>query len=56
MNDVFVRDGGELVLSLGDVEVADTTGGGDALVAGPAFALMAQWWRPGSPWTPPGPP
>jgi ribokinase len=39
VGNVFVWDGGELVLPLGDVEVVDTTGGGDAFVAGLAFAL-----------------
>ncbi|ANZ43444.1 hypothetical protein BBK82_40785 [Lentzea guizhouensis] len=36
---VFVWDGGELVLPLGDAEVVDTTGGGDAFIAGLTYAL-----------------
>jgi ribokinase len=36
---VFVWDGGELVLPLGDAEVVDTTGGGDAFVAALTYAL-----------------
>lgn len=39
VGNVFVWDEGELVVPLGDVEVVDTTGGGDAFVAGLAFAL-----------------
>lgn len=39
VGNVFVWDGGELVVPLGDVEVVDTTGGGDAFVAALAFAL-----------------
>ncbi|SMC58817.1 PfkB family carbohydrate kinase [Lentzea albidocapillata] len=39
VGNVFMWDGGELVVPLGDVEVVDTTGGGDAFVAGLAFAL-----------------
>lgn len=37
---VFVWDGGQLVAPLGDVEVVDTTGGGDAFVAALTFALL----------------
>lgn len=37
---VFVWDGGQLVIPLGDVEVVDTTGGGDAFVAALTFALL----------------
>ncbi|KOV82997.1 hypothetical protein ADL03_23015 [Nocardia sp. NRRL S-836] len=36
---VFVWDGGELVLPLDDAEVVDTTGGGDAFVAALTYAL-----------------
>ncbi|MEU7481995.1 PfkB family carbohydrate kinase [Lentzea sp. NPDC042327] len=36
---VFVWDGGELVLPLGDAEVVDTTGGGDAFIAALTYAL-----------------
>ncbi|MCG8927907.1 PfkB family carbohydrate kinase [Lentzea sp. CC55] len=39
VGNVFVWDGGELVVPLGDVEVVDTTGGGDAFVAALTFAL-----------------
>jgi ribokinase len=39
VGNVFAWDGGELVVPLGDVEVVDTTGGGDALVAALTFAL-----------------
>jgi ribokinase len=39
VGNVFVWDEGELVVPLGDVEVVDTTGGGDAFVAALAFAL-----------------
>jgi ribokinase len=39
VGNVFVWDSGELVVPLGDVEVVDTTGGGDAFVAGLTFAL-----------------
>jgi len=37
---VFAWEGGELVVPLGDVEVVDTTGGGDAFVAALLFALL----------------
>ncbi|MET9633999.1 PfkB family carbohydrate kinase [Lentzea sp. NPDC006480] len=39
VGNVFVWDEGELVVPLGDVEVVDTTGGGDAFVAALTFAL-----------------
>ncbi|GGU38796.1 PfkB family carbohydrate kinase [Lentzea flava] len=39
VGNVFVWDSGELVVPLGDVEVVDTTGGGDAFVAALTFAL-----------------
>jgi ribokinase len=39
VGNVFAWDGGELVVPLGDVEVVDTTGGGDAFVAALTFAL-----------------
>lgn len=39
VGNVFVWDGGELVLPLGDADVVDTTGGGDAFVAALTFAL-----------------
>lgn len=39
VGNVFVWDSGELVLPLGDAEVVDTTGGGDAFVAALTFAL-----------------
>ncbi|MGW6934138.1 PfkB family carbohydrate kinase [Lentzea sp. NPDC054927] len=39
VGNVFVWDDGELVVPLGDVEVVDTTGGGDAFVAALTFAL-----------------
>ncbi|WP_313888248.1 PfkB family carbohydrate kinase [Lentzea alba] len=39
VGNVFIWDEGELVVPLGDVEVVDTTGGGDAFVAGLTFAL-----------------
>ncbi|MFS8096579.1 PfkB family carbohydrate kinase [Lentzea alba] len=39
VGDVFAWDEGELVLPLGDAEVVDTTGGGDAFVAALTFAL-----------------
>lgn len=39
VGNVFVWDTGELVVPLGDVEVVDTTGGGDAFVAALTFAL-----------------
>lgn len=39
VGNVFAWDGGELVLPLGDVEVVDTTGGGDAFVAALTFGL-----------------
>ncbi|HEX7304858.1 PfkB family carbohydrate kinase [Lentzea sp.] len=39
VGNVFVWDSGELVLPLGDVEVVDTTGGGDSFVAALTFAL-----------------
>ncbi|NKE55945.1 hypothetical protein FXN61_03530 [Lentzea sp. PSKA42] len=39
VGNAFVWDGGELVLPLGDAEVVDTTGGGDAFVAALTFAL-----------------
>ncbi|MET9227678.1 PfkB family carbohydrate kinase [Lentzea sp. NPDC003310] len=39
VGNVFAWDGGELVLPLGDTEVVDTTGGGDAFVAALTFAL-----------------
>lgn len=41
VGNVFVWDSGELVLPLGDVEVVDTTGGGDAFVAALTFTLMS---------------
>ena len=39
VGNVFVWDSGELVLPLGDAEVVDTTGGGDAFVGALTFAL-----------------
>ncbi|MFD4637467.1 PfkB family carbohydrate kinase [Lentzea sp. NPDC058436] len=39
VGNVFAWDSGELVVPLGDVEVVDTTGGGDAFVAALTFAL-----------------
>ncbi|KJK36216.1 hypothetical protein UK23_42275 [Lentzea aerocolonigenes] len=39
VGNVFVWDEGELVVPLGDVEVVDTTGGGDSFVAALTFAL-----------------
>ncbi|SEQ87555.1 ribokinase [Lentzea xinjiangensis] len=39
VGNVFVWEDGELVVPLGDVEVVDTTGGGDAFVAALTFAL-----------------
>lgn len=39
VGNVFVWDDGELVVPLGDAEVVDTTGGGDAFVAALTFAL-----------------
>lgn len=39
VGNVFVWDDGQLVVPLGDVEVVDTTGGGDAFVAALTFAL-----------------
>lgn len=39
VGNVFAWDGGELVVPLGDAEVVDTTGGGDAFVAALTFAL-----------------
>jgi ribokinase len=39
VGNVFAWDRGELVVPLGDVEVVDTTGGGDAFVAALTFAL-----------------
>lgn len=41
VGNVFVWDGGELVVPLDDAEVVDTTGGGDAFVAGLTFALAS---------------
>lgn len=39
VGNVFVWDSGQLVIPLGDVEVVDTTGGGDAFVAALTFSL-----------------
>lgn len=39
VGNVFVWDEGQLVVPLGDAEVVDTTGGGDAFVAALTFAL-----------------
>ncbi|GAA3679884.1 PfkB family carbohydrate kinase [Lentzea roselyniae] len=39
VGNVFAWDDGEFVVPLGDVEVVDTTGGGDAFVAALTFAL-----------------
>jgi ribokinase len=39
VGNVFRWDSGELVVPLGDAEVVDTTGGGDAFVAALTFAL-----------------
>ncbi len=39
VGNAFVWDSGELVLPLGDVEVVDTTGGGDSFVAALTFSL-----------------
>jgi len=41
VGNVFVWDEGELVVPLDDAEVVDTTGGGDAFVAGLALALAS---------------
>ncbi|SDF37340.1 ribokinase [Lentzea fradiae] len=41
VGNVFVWESGQLVLPLGDVEVVDTTGGGDAFVAALTFTLAS---------------